>query len=169
MVELHELSRDDNELLVRYLNNPQLVRFLSSRIPQPYSHEDANWWVETGSKEAAFVRAISFEGVFCGVTGIYTNTAEYGHAAELGYWVAQEYWNRGIASEAVIQFTELVFATTAIQRIYAVVAAPNLASVQVLKKAGYTQEGVLKLAVQKQGRFYDEYAFAKIRGEEHRQ
>lgn len=166
MTELRGLNRDDCELLVLYLNNPQLVQFLSSRIPQPYTHEDACWWVETGCTEAAFVRAITYDGVFCGVIGIYTKTAEYAHTAELGYWVAQQYWNLGIASAAVTQFTELVFASTAIRRIYAVAAAPNLASVQVLKKAGYLQEGLLKLAVQKQGQLCDEYLFAKVRSGE---
>ncbi len=162
MIELRALNSDDCELLVRYLNNPQLVQFLSSRIPQPYTYEDACWWVETGSKEAAFVRAITYKGVFCGVTGIYTKTAEYAHTAELGYWVAQQYWNLGIASEAVTEFTKLVFATTAIQRIYAVVAAPNKASIQVMQKAGYHLEGVLKQALMKHGQFYDEYLFAKL-------
>lgn len=165
MIELRELKSDDRELLVRYLNNEQLVRYLASRIPQPYSFDDATWWVEIGSKEGAFVRAISFNGVFCGVIGVYTKEAEYAHAAELGYWVAQEYWNQGIASKAVTAFTKLVFATTSIQRIYAVVTAANLASIQVMQKAGYSLEGILKQAVQKQGQFYDEHLFAKIRCE----
>ena len=166
MIELRELKRDDREWLVRYLNNEQLVRYLASRIPQPYSFEDASWWVEVGSKEGAFVRAITFNGVFCGVIGVYTKAAEYAHAAELGYWVAQEHWNKGIASKAVADFTELVFATTDIQRLYAVVSAPNLASIQVMNKAGYSLEGILRKSVQKQGQFYDEHLFAKIRCEQ---
>ncbi|CAI3802106.1 GNAT family N-acetyltransferase [Rheinheimera sp. MM224] len=166
MIELRELKSDDREWLVRYLNNEQLVRYLASRIPQPYRFEDASWWVEVGSKEGAFVRAISFNGAFCGVIGVYTKEAEYAHVAELGYWVAQEYWNQGIASKAVADFTKLVFATTGIQRIYAVVSAPNKASIQVMHKAGYSLEGILKQAVQKQGQFYDEHLFAKIRSEQ---
>lgn len=163
MIRLRELVKDDRQLLVEYLNNGQLVKYLSSRIPQPYSLADADWWIEIGCKEGALARAITCNDVFCGVVGIYTKTAEYAHTAELGYWVAQQYWNLGIASAAVTQFTELVFASTAIRRIYAVVAAPNLASVQVLQKAGYLQEGVLKLAVQKQGQLCDEYLFAQVR------
>jgi len=163
MTALRELTMDDRELLVCYLNNEQLVKYLASRIPQPYSFDDANWWVEVGSKEGAFVRAITFNDVFCGVIGVYTKEAEYAHAAELGYWVAQEYWNQGIASKAVTAFTELVFATTAIQRIYAVVSAPNLASIQVLQKAGYSLEGILRKSVQKQGQLYDEHLFARLR------
>ena len=169
MIELRELKSDDREWLVRYLNNEQLVRYLASRIPQPYSFEDASWWVEVGSKEGAFVRAITFNGAFCGVIGVYTKEAEYAHAAELGYWVAQEYWNQGIASKAVTEFTELVFATTDIQRLYAVVSAPNLASIQVMNKAGYSLEGILRKSVQKQGQFYDEHLFAKIRCEQSEQ
>lgn len=166
MIELRELKSDDREWLVRYLNNEQLVRYLASRIPQPYGFDDATWWVEVGSKEGAFVRAISFNGAFCGVIGVYTKEADYAHAAELGYWVAQEYWNQGIASKAVADFTELVFATTYIQRIYTVIAAPNVASIKVMEKAGYRLEGILKQAVQKQGQFYDEHLFAKLRSEQ---
>jgi len=118
-----------------------------------------------GSKQGAFVRAISFNGAFCGVIGVYTKEAEYAHAAELGYWIAQEHWNKGIASKAVADFTELVFATTGIQRIYAVVTAANLASIQVMKKTGYSLEGILKQAVQKQGQLYDEHLFARLRVE----
>lgn len=162
MIKLRELKSDDRQWLVRYLNNEQLVQYLTSRIPQPYSFDDATWWVEVGSKERAFVRAISFNGAFCGVIGVYTKEAEYAHVAELGYWIAQDYWNQGIASKAVIDFTELVFATTDIQRIYAVVAAPNLASIKVMEKAGYRLEGILKQAVQKQEQFYDEHLFAKL-------
>jgi len=165
MIELRELKSDDRELLVRYLNNEQLVRYLASRIPQPYSFDDASWWVEVGSKEQAFVRAISLNGAFCGVIGVYTKEADYAHAAELGYWIAQEYWNQGIASKAVADFTELVFATTDIQRIYAVVAAPNVASIKVMEKVGFSLEGILKQAVQKQGQFFDEHLFAKLRSE----
>lgn len=163
MIKLRELDKDDRQLLVDYLNNDQLVKCLSSRIPQPYSFDDADWWVEVGCKEGAFVRAITFNDVFCGVIGVYTKEAEYAHAAELGYWVAQEYWNQGIASKAVTAFTELVFATTAIQRIYAVVSAPNLASIQVMQKAGYSLEGILRKSVQKQGQLYDEHLFARLR------
>jgi len=163
VIELRELKSDDREWLVRYLNNEQLVRYLASRIPQPYSFEDANWWVEVGSKEGAFVRAITFDGAFCGVIGAYTKEAEYAHAAELGYWVAQEYWNKGIASKAVTEFTELVFTTTEIQRLYAVVSAPNLASIQVMNKAGYSLEGILRKSVQRHGQFYDEHLFARLR------
>ena len=95
--------------------------------------------------------------------GVYTKEAEYAHAAELGYWVAQEYWNKGIASKAVTKFTELVFATTDFQRLYAVVSAPNQASIQVMHKAGYSLEGILRKSVQKQGQFYDEHLFARLR------
>lgn len=163
MIKLRELAKDDRPLLVDYLNNDQLVKYLSSRIPQPYSFDDADWWVEVGCKEGAFVRAITFNGVFCGVIGVYTKKAEYAHAAELGYWVAQQYWTQGIASEAVGEFTKLVFATTGIQRIYAVVAAPNTASIRVMQKNSYSLEGIMMKAVQKQGQFYDEHLFARLR------
>lgn len=162
MIKLRELQIDDREWLVRYLNNEWVVRYLSSRIPQPYTFNDANWWVEIGSKQSALVKAITLDEVFCGVVGIYLQEAEYSDA-ELGYWVAEDYWNRGIATRAVTEFTSLVFSTTRIQRIYNPVSAPNLASIKVMEKTGYNLERIVNKAAQHNGHFYDEHLFAKVR------
>lgn len=162
MIKLRELQSDDREWLVRYLNNERVVRYLSSRIPQPYTFNDANWWVESGSKQSALVKAITLDEVFCGVVGVYLQKAEHS-GAELGYWVAEDYWNQGIATRAVTEFTSLVFATTRIQRIYNPVAAPNLASIRVMEKAGFSLEREVNKAAQDNGHFYDEHLFAKIR------
>lgn len=150
------------ELLVQYLNNDHVVKYLSSKIPQPYTKEDAKWWITTGSKENAIVKAIEFNGVFCGVIGVYTQSFEYQHSVEIGYWIAQAFWGKGIASEAVIKFTDFVLSQSHITRCYAPVFAENKASMRVLEKAGYELEGILKNAICKNHQYFDEYRFAKI-------
>lgn len=163
MIKLRDMKKNDEELLVQYLNNEQVVRYLSLKIPKPYTSEDAKWWVEIGSKESAIVKAIEFEGVFCGVIGVYNQQLEYSHSAEVGYWIAQKYWNKGIAAKALIEFTSFIFSSTPIIRLFAPVFSANKSSMRVLEKAGYSLEGVLIKAICKHGQYFDEHLFAKVR------
>lgn len=83
-------------LLINYLNNPEVVRFLSSKIPTPYTIDDARWWIETGSK-AGHTFAIELSGHFVGRIGAVAGEFEYSKSAEVGYWLAQEYWGRQLS------------------------------------------------------------------------
>jgi len=157
------MENKDETLLVKYLNNKQVVKYLSSKIPRPYTLEDAKWWIDVGSKDHAIVKSIEFNGVFCGVIGVYKQQHEYSHCAEIGYWLAQEFWNKGITSKALVEFTNLVFSTTEITRLYGSVFSPNQLSMKVLEKSGYTLEGILKKAIYKDGEYYDGHLFANVK------
>ena len=160
MIKLRDLENKDKELLVEYLNNPNVVKYLSSNIPQPYSLEDATWWVDTGSKQSAIVKAIGQDDEIVGVIGAYIQKDEYAHSAEIGYWVAERFWNKGIATEAVIQFTQFMFSQTNVSRLFNPVSKPNTASIRVMKKAGYQLEGELKSSVFQCGQYLNELYFA---------
>ena len=80
MLSLRNLQIQDKDLLVEYLNTPEVVQYLSSRIPQPYTLEDAHWWVTTGCKENSITRAVELDGQFCGVIGAYLQPYEYNHS-----------------------------------------------------------------------------------------
>ena len=162
MVVLRGLYHDDKSRLVEYLNDVSVIQYLSSKIPPPYSLEDATWWVVIGSKDNAIVRAIEINGSFCGVIGAYTQAFEYAHSAEVGYWIAKPYWRKGIATEALQVFTADIFNQTSISRLFNPVSAPNIASMRVLEKAGYQLEGVLRRSVCKAGDCYDEHVFARL-------
>ncbi|WP_199608923.1 GNAT family N-acetyltransferase [Flocculibacter collagenilyticus] len=164
MIKLRNLENTDQELLVQYLNNARVTRYLSSRIPQPYTQEDARWFVNVGSKENSIVKAIIVDDVFCGVIGAYTQQLEYAHSAELGFWLAEKYWGRGIATKAIIHFTDFIFSSTKITRLYNPVSAPNKASLRAMEKASYSLEGVLKQSVCKHKERFDEYLYAKVTG-----
>jgi len=88
---------------------------------------------------------------------------EYSRSAELGYWVAREYWNKGIASEAIKLFTDSIFSSTDITRLFVSVVAENAASLRVLEKNAYTNEGTHRQASFKNGRHFDEHCLAKLR------
>lgn len=160
---LRELTPTDAPVLVDALNNTSVTSYLSSRIPSPYTTEDALWFINTGSKDMSLVKAISYRGTCCGTVGLYLQEKEYQHSAELGYWIAQEYWGNGLATLAVKAFVEQVFATTQITRVFNPVSATNFGSIRVMEKAGFTLEGRLSQAVIHNKKPIDELLFAVIK------
>ena len=83
--------------------------------------------------------------------------------AEIGYWVGQEYWGLGIATEALRQMTVLAFSELNYSKLFAPVLNPNGASMRVLEKNHYRLEGVLNKEVMKHGQYFDIYYYAKCR------
>ena len=84
-------------------------------------------------------------------------------SAEIGYWLGEPFWGRGIMSEAVPAFTAYAFATFDVCRLYATVFEWNPASARILEKAGYVLEGRLRKSVTKDGRIIDQFLFACVR------
>ena len=85
------------------------------------------------------------------------------HTAEIGYWLGEPYWNRGILTEAVVAITGWAFAERQLARIHAIVYAPNVASARVLEKAGYEFEGRARAHYCCDGEFIDALRFGKVR------
>ena len=163
MIELRELIEDDIHSIAVYANNFNVSRFMASRMPYPYTLEDAKWWVHTGSKEQGLNFAIDLEGACIGVVGVRFGENEYQYSAEIGYWIAEEHWGKGIGTEVVSKMTSHVFSECEIVRLSAPVYSPNKASMRVLEKSGYTLEGVHKKAVYKNDEFMDEHIYVKFR------
>ena len=163
MIELRELVEDDIPSIAAYANNFNVSRYLASRMPYPYTVEDAKWWVRTGSREQGLNQAISLDGECIGVVGVRPGANEYRYSAEIGYWIAEQFWGRGIGSDAVAQMTGRIFAETEIVRLYAPVYSPNKASMRVLEKNGYNLEAIHKRAVFKNETFMDEHIYARFR------
>ena len=83
--------------------------------------------------------------------------------AEIGYWVAEPHWGKGIATEAARRLTEYAFEAFPFERLEAAVFEWNPASCRVLEKAGYRREGKLRRSVVKDGRIGDAFVYAKLR------
>jgi RimJ/RimL family protein N-acetyltransferase len=162
MIELREYAEKDIPLLVDYLNNPNVTRHLTSSIPQPYTEQAASWWVNEGSK-AGIVRAIHFNGVFVGTIGANPGLFERARSAEIGYWLAEPYWGKGIASAALAQLTQYIFQSSDIVRLHAQVFVGHSASMRVLEKCGYRQEAMLEKAAYKHGLYLDTHLYAKCK------
>lgn len=164
MISLREYADSDLERLVSLANNENVSRYLVYTFPYPYTLKDAEWWIATGSKHAgAITRVIEYDGVFVGSVGITPQDGWRDHVAEIGYWVAENYWGRDIATEALRQMTDYGFNRRNFRKLIAPVLAPNIASMRVLEKCGYQHEGVLKGEVQKGGVYFDIHRFARHR------
>ena len=162
MMQLREFVAEDETLLLRYLNDPQTVQYLSERIPQPYTVDDARWWIEVGSREQ-IARAIEVNGQLVGSIGTIRGELEERYSAEIGYVIGREHWGKGYASQAVQMMTDYLFEQTDLVRLAATVFAPNVASVKVLEKCGYEFEARLRKSIFKNGEFYDSLIYTRLR------
>lgn len=163
MIGLRDFVDRDIGSIAIYANNINVSRYMASRMPHPYTKDDARWWVETGSKEQGLYYAIDLRGKCIGVVGVRFGDLEQQYSAEIGYWIAEDHWGKGIGTEAVSIMTDYVFSEMKTVRLSAPVYSPNKASMRVLEKCGYTLEAVHRKAVFKNDEFLDEYVFVKFR------
>jgi RimJ/RimL family protein N-acetyltransferase len=167
MISLRQFQTSDAELLVSYLNTPEVTQYITASIPTPYTNTDALWWIEHARQtpyqaHSNLIKAIEYKGNFVGCISATVGHFEYANSAELGYWIGKAFWNLGITTEAVKQFAELLFSTNKLNRLFVSVVAKNIASIRVLEKNGFVYEGTLKHASHKNGQYFDECLMAKL-------
>lgn len=163
---LRKWSPADAADVAHYANNPKIAANLRNVFPYPYTLKDAEGYVNACAadmEERQICRAIVVNGRAAGSVGIFCGSDVYEKSAELGYWLAEEYWGQGIMSEAVRRLVREAFEKFDIVRIYAEPFAYNIGSRRVLEKAGFTLEGVMKQGVCKNGEIYDYCMYAVTR------
>jgi RimJ/RimL family protein N-acetyltransferase len=154
----------DEAGLVRHANNRKIWRNVRDAFPNPYTFEDAEDWISSASSATpATSFAIEVEGEAVGGIGFILGADIHRRSAEIGYWLGEGFWGRGIVGEAVQAMTEYAFANYDLARIWAGVFEWNPASIRVLEKAGYEFEARLKKAVTKEGQTTDELIYALVR------
>jgi RimJ/RimL family protein N-acetyltransferase len=154
----------DETALVRHANNRNVSRNMRDRFPYPYTAADATEWIErTRAEHPVLNVAIVIDGAPVGGSGLVPGTDVFRRSAEIGYWLAEPYWGRGIATEVLQAMTEYAFATLDICRLEAGVFEWNPASARVLEKAGYVLEGRKRRSVTKDGRTIDWSWYARLR------
>ena len=154
----------DGETIVRHANNRNVSINLVDRFPYPYTAADARNWLESVigfEPETNF--AIDVAGEAVGGIGFMLQHDVARRSAEIGYWLSEEFWGRGIMSEVVIAVTDHAFANYDLCRLYAHVFEWNGASARVLEKAGYQLEGRMRKSVTKDGQTIDQLMYAVIR------
>ena len=162
--QLRELRETDAEAIVQHANNRKIWRNLRDRFPNPYSLTDAHQWIEiTASEIPQTTFAIVVNGEVSGGIGLIVGDDVYFRTAEIGYWLGEEHWGKGIIPEVVNAVAEYGFEHLKLLRIWAQVFAWNPASMRVLEKCGFINEGLLRQSVFKDGTAIDAVCYALIR------
>jgi [ribosomal protein S5]-alanine N-acetyltransferase len=153
----------DAEAVVRHANNPNIARQLRDRFPHPYSQANARAFLKmaTSASDESNL-AIEVDGEAVGAIGYVIGVDVERYSAEIGYWLGETYWGRGIVTEALVLVTDHVFATANLLRLFALPFADNAGSIRVLEKAGYVREAILRSSSVKAGQPRDQALYARI-------
>jgi [ribosomal protein S5]-alanine N-acetyltransferase len=154
----------DAPALARHADNRKIWLNVRDRFPHPYTLADAEAWlaqVASAQPESQF--AVEVDGEAAGGVGLFLQQDVERFSAEIGYWLGEAHWGRGLATAVVRAFTEFAFERFDLCRIYANVFAWNPGSARVLEKAGYVFEGRMRRAAVKDGQVLDNLLYAAVR------
>ena len=155
--------KTDADALVRHANNINVARNLRDRFPHPYSKADARFFLKhAATGEDPTNLCIEVDGAAAGAVGYVPGHDVERYSAEIGYWLGEDFWGRGIATEALTLVTTHAFTELNFLRLFALPFADNPASVRVLEKAGYEREGLLHSSSVKFGEPKDQWLYAKL-------
>lgn len=164
-IVLRKWKEDDAERLAEIANNKKIYDNLRDAFPHPYSVEDARRFIalqQDGSKlSKAF--AIVVDGKAAGSIGAFLKEDVYRKNAEIGYYLAEEYWGKGIMTKTIKMIVEFLFNNFDIIRIYAEPFSRNVGSRKALEKAGFRLEAVLKSNVIKNGIIEDSCIYSILK------
>jgi ribosomal-protein-alanine N-acetyltransferase len=161
---LRPWERDDAPALVKHANNPLVAANLRDGFPYPYTLQDARKWLEmVGDNKDDIILAIEIEREAAGGIGLHGLKDVYRYNGEIGYWLSEVHWGKGIMSEAVAVMVEYAFTKTRWLRLFASIYQHNLSSMRVLEKNGFSREAIHRKAVMKGGELLDEHLFALLK------
>ena len=162
IVTIRKFRRSDKYRMAELANNEKISVNLRDAFPYPYAIADAETFIAGCiSQNPVEVFAIEYHGQYVGNIGLHKQNDVYSKSAELGYFIGEPYWNRGITTRAVKLICEYGFKELEIVRIFSGIFEYNPASQRVLEKCGFEREAVCKNAVCKKGKIYDEIRYAK--------
>ncbi|HEU4403612.1 MAG TPA: GNAT family protein [Candidatus Polarisedimenticolia bacterium] len=153
----------DAPSLARHANGRGVWLNVRDRFPHPYTLADADRWIRRAVETTPETQFAIVVGEAVGGIGLEPKTDVERRSAEIGYWLGEPFWGRGIATEAVRAMTDFAFTHFDLCRLEALVFEWNPASARVLEKAGYQLEGRLRKSVLKDGRMIDSLLYAIIR------
>jgi ribosomal-protein-alanine N-acetyltransferase len=154
---------EDASSIAYYADNPRVVANLRDIFPHPYRLKDAQRFMKSVTEqEPRTVFAIATQSEAIGIVGLTIGQDVHRFTAELGYWLGEPFWGRGIMTDAIRAVVEHGFSELGLARIYAEPYAGNLGSARVLEKAGFTLEGRLRANVFKNGRVRDQFVYAVV-------
>ncbi|MEN4759544.1 GNAT family N-acetyltransferase [Chryseobacterium sp. C39-AII1] len=153
---LSELKEEDLPLVVEYMQDKEYSDYTST-IPYPYRKEDGDFWLKLVREAFASKKGYTFairdtSGKIIGAIGLH----DEGHdKAEMGYWMAKSFWNKGYVTEAAKAIVDFGFNELNFNKIFAIHFPHNPASGKIMQKIGMQQEAILKQHLKKDGKYYD--------------
>lgn len=162
-VLLRNLTKRDIDRMAEMANNSRISRMLRDGFPHPFTKKNAIEFLEriaANDPQTSF--AIEWNDLYVGNIGLHPKDDIYRASAELGYFISEEFWGRGIASAAIGQMVTYGFNKLNLVRIEAGVFHVNPASMKVLEKNGFIKEGIAVKAALKNGQLMDEHRYAII-------
>lgn len=157
----------DADALSRYADNINIWRNLRDGFPHPYTVDHAREFIQMVQRQdpTVFFAIATAEEAIGGI-GLVPGRDVHRLTAEMGYWLAEPFWGKGIMSEAVQRFSDWAMDHFGLVRIFAEPYSHNQASSRILEKAGFVLEGVMRRHAIKEGRLVDMLLYAKIREQE---
>lgn len=161
---LRPLHKNDRHALVALADNIRIWNNMRDRMPYPYKLQHADEFTRYSlSRNPLQTLAIEADGQFAGCIGIELNEDIYRFSVEIGYWIGEPFWGKGIASQALDQMLQhITHYFPQMVRVYAKVFEYNKASMRVLEKNGFILETVHKKSAVKNNQVVDEYLWVKL-------
>lgn len=166
-IVLRPWSIKDAGRLASIADNKNISDNLRDGFPFPYSVSDAINWLEIILPENNPPRffAIIADKSIVGSIGLVTKPDIYRKNIEIGYFLDQEFWGRGIATKAIKAATSYAFKDFDIVRVYAEPYSDNAGSRKALENAGYIHEATFRKNVIKNGIIKDSCIYSVLKEE----
>jgi RimJ/RimL family protein N-acetyltransferase len=157
---LRDWRPDDAGSLTKHANNPRIAASMRDAFPSPYTQEDADRFISMAADRTMnLFLAIEVDGEAVGGIGIHRLEDVRRRSAEIGYWLSESCWGRGIATDAIRSLVPIAFETFDIVRVEAGIFSNNPSSMRVLEKCGFVREAVHTNAITKNGVLLDEMVY----------
>ena len=164
--KIRKWKLSDAKDLASVISNKKIQDNLRDGLPYPYTEQDATDYISAMLSEdenETFAFAITIDNKAIGSIGAFRQKNIHRHTAEIGYYIAEEYWGKGLMTEAVKQICSYIFDKSNIVRIYAEPFSYNKASCRVLEKAGFLYEGTLRSNAIKKGKTIDMLMYSRLK------
>jgi RimJ/RimL family protein N-acetyltransferase len=170
---LRDFKEGDQDSMRKKINNLKVSRYLLV-VPYPYTRKDADWWINHCKEKQKEKPRTSYELAITikpnkkvvGAVGIF-KVNSYSGTAEIGYWLAEDFWRQGIMTEAASKIIDFGFNKLRLRKIKLPAFAPNIASNALAKKLGFVYEGTLRKSCKAKatGKIYDENVYGLFKDE----
>lgn len=160
---IRDWRREDKPSLLHHANNRAVWQNLTNLFPHPYTDADAERWFDFLAQQDEVTHwALEVDDQAVGGIGMIRGEGIYHLSAEVGYWLGEDYWGRGIATAALRALVPELLRRYRLIRLEANVFAWNTASMRVLEKCGFVREAILRSAAVKDGKITDLHVYAFI-------